>query len=178
MRGSSGFSIVELAMTLGLSFVLAGVAALAFQEAQSVLSANSGEQIVNSKLRMARDTAIAQRTNISVSFVDPNSIQVQGNRLIDVETTSFPKGIRYGAPSAAPTNPDSLAGVVDVRGRSIVFFGDGSARDPGTGNPINGVVFLYDPASPDSAATSAVTIAGSTGRVRTYRYNSRSNNWY
>jgi hypothetical protein len=178
MRGSSGFSIIELAMVLGLSFVLAGVAVLGFQEAQSVLSANSGEQIVNSKLRLARETAIAQRKNITVSFVEPNAVQVQGNNLIDVETASFPKGLRYGAPSGAPANPDNLAGVVDLRGRAIVFFGDGSARDPGTGNPINGVVFLYDSSNPDASAASAVTLAGSTGRVRTYRYNPKSNNWY
>jgi len=56
---------------------------------------------------------------------------------------------------------------------SMHFNTDGTLIDGGTGAPINGTIFLVIPNFPRSFR--AVTLMGSTGRIRGYRWNGA--NW-
>jgi hypothetical protein len=74
-----------------------------------------------------------------------------------------------------PSNlPDGISGTALVNNRvEIVFQPDGSVLDGG-GNPSSAALFLYNTGMPKATAF-AISVIGSGGRVKVWRYNRDAN---
>jgi hypothetical protein len=139
---------------------------------------------VKSILRQARELAISERRSIVVKFVGNNTIElfeimqptntvalqpflrVPLGRQVQFMTvageTDTPDG--FGIPSSGGIEFGGIAGG-PITG--MQFQSDGSFTD-GSGNPINGTVFLGSPNV--NSLAGAVTVLGNTGKVRHYYY--------
>lgn len=180
--GTYGFSVVELLTVMLIAMMVAGLSVMGFKQASIVLSATSGEDIVGSKLRMAHEMAMSQRKFIVVNFTDPGTIQIlqQTSKTTStlLEESYLPLGTAFTYNSTGQT-PDNMTGLVSLRNTSFVFAGDGSARDNVIANNlINGVIYFGNSNSPSRDTLIAVTVLGTTGRVRTYHYNSQTGAWF
>lgn len=67
-RQEKGFSVVELVTTAMIIMVVAGMAMIQMQPAWQDHQANAGLDQMKSTLRLARETAVAQRRTIMVTF--------------------------------------------------------------------------------------------------------------
>jgi type II secretory pathway pseudopilin PulG len=158
-HGERGYSLVEVLVVASLSMVLMAMALVQINTSRATMNADNAMRLVMGELGRARDMAIQQRRNIQVTFHNGNELRM--TRLeIPTGTTLVGRRImegnlRFALPSGTPDTTDA--------------FGAGSAGMlvDSTGSSINGTVFLAAPNDP--YATRAVTILGSTGRVRGFR---------
>ena len=170
-----GFSLAEILTIVALIGVLFGITIIAFQAAAATIQGDSNLRIVERQLKLARDTAVAQRRSIEVQFVLPNELYVirrdlpTGTTLLQSavleNNTTF---VRF---AGVPDTPDSFggAGAINLGGAATVLFtADGMFVD-GAGTPVNGTVYVGQ--SGKTVTQRAVTVFGSTARIRTYRWN-------
>ncbi len=169
----TGITVIELSIVMILILILAAVGVYGYQKMQQVFATGSGEQVVTAKLQLARQLAITLRRNIMFSLIGSRQIRIQSGTTL-VEDAYLPGTVAYAIPTGAPLNPGNIAGLINLTNTSLVFRGDGSAVRP-NGEPINGVVFLYDPTRADPSTASAVVLFGTTGRVKVFRYD--GSNW-
>ncbi|HUU33186.1 MAG TPA: GspH/FimT family pseudopilin [Vicinamibacterales bacterium] len=172
-HGERGFSLTEILVVASLSMVLMAMALMQISTSRATMNADNAMRLIMAELNRARDTAVAQRRNVQVTFVGSNEIRV--SRLeIPLGTTLLRRAvmegnIRFLLPSGTPDTTDAFGAgsALDFDGNgTVIFNGDGMLVDS-SGTVINGTVFLAAPN--DQFATRAVTILGSTGRVRAYR---------
>jgi hypothetical protein len=138
------------------------------------MQADGAMRVVMAELNSARETAVSQRRRIEVEFVGLNGIKV--TRIDDSvpdpdETTllrnvSFEASLEFGLVEGAGDTPDGF-GNDSASPDKIVFNSEGMLVDT-SGTPINRTIFLTAPNAPQ--AFRAVTVLGSTGRVRAYRW--------
>lgn len=183
----SGYTLVEFCVTTIIIGLIATMAILqllpTWRQNQSLAALNQ----VKTTLRQARETAISERRTIVVTFTNNNTINlfqvtepansvsanayliapIGGNVQFMTFTGETDTPDAFGLP-AVPTGTLFTAAVGNMQ-----FNTDGSFGDS-TGAPISGTVFLGVPNTPASA--SAVTIMGTTGRIRSYR--STGNGWW
>jgi len=198
-----GFSLLEMLVAMAIALTLAGITVMAFVPVMKTQAVTTAYNQTLMTIRRARDQAAGDMRTYVVTFTVPNTIVVQqsisasgtcqipptGNVLL---TTVLPTGITFhvepGIPtsnSVAPTTPDQFGTggyAVDfdepnTPGTTTICFNpDGTATDA-LGNVNNGVVYLGRPG--DLYSTRAITLWGSTGRIRGWRlYNvSGTNSW-
>jgi len=205
MRSSKdrGFSLLEMLAAIAISLTMAGITAMAFMPVLTGRDITTGYNDTLTTLRRARDQASGDMRTYVVTFTAPGTITVQqsisasgtcqipptGNVLV---TTVLPSDVQFaiqaGVPtsnSTAPMTPDQFgtaAFAVDFDqgytpgSNTICFNPDGTATDA-LGNINNGVVYVSIPGNLYSSR--AITLWGSTGRIRGWRlYNvSGVNTW-
>jgi Tfp pilus assembly protein FimT len=172
-----GFTMWELAIVCALMMTISAIAIVQLHPAIQQREADAAMDIVASQLRQAREMAISQRRQIQVQFVGTNQIIL--NRL------TFNPAVVGGAYLQAPMKfnltagkgdtPDAFgnAGAIEFGGvvggpPTMMFQSDGTFVGP-TGALLNGSVFLAMTNEPSAAR--AVTLLGSTGRIRMWRNN-------
>lgn len=168
-----GFSLVETLIVASLAMILMGMAVVQIRTSRASINADNAMRLVMGELTRARDMAVAQRRNIQVTFHGANEMRL--TRLnIPTGTTMLRKSImegniRFALPSGTPDTTDAFGAgsALDFDGNGTVIFNSDGMLIDSTGNTINGTVFLAAPN--DQFATRAVTILGSTGRVRGFR---------
>jgi len=191
LSSQRGFTLLETVLTIGIMMTLAAIAIMqSFGTSQSY-SANSAMDTVVAQLRVARQLAITQRTNVQVFFVSnggtqqvqyqvlaqPNTNEANG----PVVTTSFPSQTQFMLTGGVPDTPMNFGnsaavyiGNVSGGPATMEFTSTGQFTD-GTGfNTLNGTLFIGVPGAQATAAR-AVTIMGGTGRVRQYSWTGK--NW-
>jgi type II secretory pathway pseudopilin PulG len=180
----SGFSLIETMIVLGVMMIASGTFFMSLQPALKDTRVTNAYNTTLMTLRRAREAAIAERRTYLVTFnsaVTPNAITItQAATGLVIATETLPPDIFFrvepGIPTTAATTPDHFGtgGVaIDfdqaVSGGAknvICFLPDGSAQDVNS-NSNNGIVYL---ARTGSVYTSrAITVWGSTGRLRGYR---------
>jgi len=132
-------------------------------------------RVVMAQLNAARETAISQRRRVEVTFLNGYWVKVTRHNL-PVGTTilsevPFEGGVRYGLMPNVQDTPDGFGNITPVSFGAapvVEFNTEGMLVDAG-GIPVNGTVFLLIPNQPSSFR--AVTVLGSTGRVRGFRWN-------
>jgi type II secretory pathway pseudopilin PulG len=67
-RGDAGFSVIELVVTAMLMMTVAGIAIYQMRPSWQDYQANAALDQVKSTMRLARETAVAQRRSIAVKF--------------------------------------------------------------------------------------------------------------
>lgn len=190
---TSGFSLVELMITVSVSLILTGVAVVTLQPALQQQRVNDAYNLTLTSLRRAREAAAADMRIYVVSFgpavttPSPNggTITVTQNSTSGAVlfSVSLPSDVTFHvepgiptSPTTAPTTPDGFGsgantfdfdqGIGTAGGNTVYFYPDGSARDI-NGNINNGVVYMGRPGSLSSCR--AVTLWGATSRIRGWR---------
>jgi type II secretory pathway pseudopilin PulG len=190
-----GFSMLELAFVVMMILIVSGMAYFQFQPALQGARSDAAMREVLDQLRQAREYSIVNRRYVQVTFPSSSSglpeVQItQMNSMTTTETTgsnvvlstvTLESPLVYTTISTLPDTPDAFghAHAIEFEGSNgvptagMVFQSDGELVDEATLVPINGTVFLAVAGNPVSAR--AVTVLGTTGRVRGWRSN--GNTW-
>jgi len=176
----AGYSLIELMATLAIMGIVSAIAFVNIGATLPGLKSDGAMRLVMTQLNTARETAITQRRNFQVSFINGNRIQIirqnfpAGTTLLS--TVYLEGGLTYRVdPSIALDTPEGFGkslGVDFGTAISILFSPDGTLINQ-SGVPVNGTVFLSSPNTPQRSAR-AVTVLGATGRVRGYRWSGHS----
>jgi prepilin-type N-terminal cleavage/methylation domain-containing protein len=172
-----GFTLVETMMAVMVIGLLGSMAVFQIGSARPAMVADGAMRTVMSQLNLARETAVGQRRQIDVVLDESKQMVRLIRRELPEGTTvlaetSLEGGVRYGLPASLPEDtPDKFgkgSAVYFGSAQAIAFNSDGMLIDSG-GSPVNGSIFLILPNQP--ASLRAVTVLGSVGRVRGYRWN-------
>ena len=192
-------SLIELLLVMGIMGVVTAMAVLQTGAERTHARGDAAMRIVLAHMNQARETAIAQRRYVRVTF------DIAANQLILVRedsaaattilaTIGFEGGAKISPAAAIPAldTPDvfgrtmspsfkstngtfqseSLHNVAGDGQQLAKFAPDGTFVD-WNGRVTNGTVFIGVTNAP--TASRAVTVLGSTGRVRAFRWN--GNQW-
>ena len=201
-KKTNGFSLLELMITIFISLILTVVAVVTLQPMIQQQHVNDAYNTTLTSLRRAREAAAGDMRVYVVSFgpAVTTGLTPNGGTITVNETTpagaqlfsvSLPPDVTFhvepGVPTsntAPPTTPDSFGNAAfafdfdqnDPTGgaSTVYFYPDGSARDM-NGNINNGVVYMGRPGSLMSCR--AVTLWGSTSRIRGWRLNKNAGAW-
>jgi len=176
--------------------VMAGVSIMALMPLYRQNHVDAAYDTTLSVIRTYRNQAITQSKRYIITFTAPGTITVQfwGTGVpvapapVTIATYTLPNDIQYAVQSGFPAvAPDSFGtGLVAIdfdQGMGlgsqnyIMFMPDGSSQDT-LGNYNSGVVYLTQTGSNVNTAR-AVSVFGTTGRVRGWRLDSvaGSNTW-
>lgn len=177
--------MVELMIALVVIFIITGTAIIRMQPAVQQSRANAAMAQVLTAFRTAREYAVGKRRYVQVTFPNypgtKNQIQITalnhlttgaGNDVI-LSTITFPTLVNYQQYTGFPDTPDAFGkgspvyfnGLDGGPVAGMMFQPDGTFVDT-TGNPVSGTVFLG--VNNFNISARAITVLGSTGRVKAY----------
>jgi type II secretory pathway pseudopilin PulG len=177
-QSEGGFSLIEGIVVIAVIFIVGAMTILGFGTVLRGAKANSAMSQLVSQLRSARERAIAHRCEVQVQFVGTNQVTVSelwsaGTPPPPV-TVSFEGGAAFQVFNSIPDTPMAFgnSSAVYFAGLSggppvMKFTSTGAFIDAGN-SFVDGTVFLGITGKPSTAR--AVTILGSTGRVRQYHW--------
>jgi prepilin-type N-terminal cleavage/methylation domain-containing protein len=169
-RPEAGYSLVELMVVVCLIGILGSMTVFQYLSARPGMQADAAMRVVMAELNSAREVAVSQRRSVQVAFVGVNRVTVtridvpSGTTLL--RDVSFEANLEFGLVEGAGDTPDAF-GNDSASPDMITFNSDGMLVDE-SGSPVNRTIFLIMPNAPQSFR--AVTVLGSTGRVRGYRW--------
>ena len=181
-KRNRGFTLIETLIVIFMSMTLMAISIFQLQPAMQTFRSRAATDEVKSTLRQARELAVSERRSIVVQFVGNNTIQLfqvvePANTIAATPYLTVPleSGSQFMTFSGETDTPDGFGipatGGIEFGGvaggplTGMQFQSDGTFTD-GSGNPINGTVFLGSPSV--SSTAGAVTVLGNTGRVRRY----------
>lgn len=198
----AGYTLVELVITAAMLMVLASMAIFQMQPAYQEFQAAAALSQVKSALRQARESAISDRRTIVVQFIASGAtvqcpvsngvyycleffqVSVSGSPPVSVIaanpylTLPIAKNVTFITYTGESDTPDgfglpSVPAGISFPGAvgNMQFQSDGTFSDS-TGVPLSGTLFLG--VASKSVTEGAITILGSTGRIRSYRGNGSS----
>jgi type II secretory pathway pseudopilin PulG len=187
-RKAYGFSLLELMASLGIAMVAISITAISFQPMLKQARVNTAYDTTLMAMRHYRMQAISQRRRYMLAFTTPGTITVSYLGVatpvnpppVVVETMTLPVDVEFavtsGLPSTSTTVPDGFGtgataidfdqGVGLGSQNYILFMPDGSSQDT-LGNLNSGV--LYMGRRGDLQSWRAISVFGSTGRIRGWR---------
>ena len=188
--GEGGYSLIEMMLVVGILGVLAAAAVVQIGTTSAAMKGDGAMRVVRSQLNQAQQMSITQRRYMRVTF-DSTSNQVSIVREEVAGTTTtlssvpFEGGAQFMLTTGLPDTPDAFGKTAataftspqgtfaSATGSTSVakFAPDGTLVD-WNGQLTNGTVFTALPQS--SLSARAVTVLGSTGRVRAYRWNGKA----
>jgi prepilin-type N-terminal cleavage/methylation domain-containing protein len=187
-----GFSLLELLVTISIGMTMAGVTFVALMPLFKQNNVDTAYDTTISVIRNYRNQSISQSRRYILTFTAPGTITVQywgvavpvSPPPVTVATVTLPRDIQFavqaGFPAAAPDSFGAGGTAIDFdQGMGlgsqnyIMFMPDGSSQDT-LGNYNSGVVYLTRPGDMDSSR--AISVFGTTGRVRGWRLYSQSGN--
>jgi prepilin-type N-terminal cleavage/methylation domain-containing protein len=176
-RSSSerGFTLLETMVALCIAAIVGGMATANLVAARRVIQGDAAMRMVMTQLNTAREMAITQRRLMELQFAGGNIVRIVRHETPGVATTVVATAIleskaQFALTQNVPDTPDGFgvnAPVSFGQALAVMFNTDGTLIDT-NGSPINGSVFLAISGQPES--TRAVTVLGSTGRVRGYKW--------
>jgi len=189
-----GFSLLELLVTISIGMTMAGVTFMALMPLFKENNVDTAYDTTISVIRNYRNQSISQSRRYILTFTAPGTITVQywgvavpvSPPPVTVATVTLPPDIQFavqaGFPAAAPDSFGAGGTAIDFdQGMGlgsqnyIMFMPDGSSQDT-LGNYNSGVVYLTRPG--DMYSSRAISVFGTTGRVRGWRlYNQSGNTW-
>jgi len=170
----AGYSLIEMIVVMGLLVTLSGMAIVQINASNPGLKGDGAMRTVLAQLNQARESAITQRRYVRVVFTPPNLVQVIRE---DTTTTTtvlssvlLEGGAAFMLTTGLPDSPDRFGNGTAVAFGSVTnvkFSPEGTLVNQ-DGATANGSAFLAVPGT--SLSARAVTILGSTGRIRGYRW--------
>src|SRR5215510_6563584 len=183
-----GFSLLEMMIVVAIALIVACITFISLQPMLRLAHVNQAYDTTLMTLRRFRSQAITQRRRYQVQFTAPGTITVWylgvavpvNPAPVLVQTLTLPNDIQFavqaGIPNTAATVPDGFGigataidfdqGVGAGAQNYVLFMPDGSSQDT-LGNLNSGIVYLGRPG--DIWSMRAVTVFGSTGRIRGWR---------
>ena len=172
-----GFTLLEMMVSVSIMAIVGSMATASMMGTRKSFQGDGAMRLVMAQFNIARETAITQRRNIELQFVGGNWVRMIRHEAPGITTTvltsvALESGATFSQVTGAGDTLDGFGtgtgqGVVFGLATSIQFTTDGTLID-GNGNPLNGTIFLAIANQPESAR--AVTVLGSTGRVRGYKW--------
>jgi len=183
-KRNRGFTLIETLIVIAMSMTLMAISMFQLQPAMQLFRSRAATDQIKNILRQARELAISERRSVVIQFVGNNTIELfqvlePTNTIASTPFLTVPleSGGQFMTLSGETDTPDSFGipatggvefgGVAGGPTTGMQFQSDGTFTD-GSGNPINGTVFLGSPNANSTAG--AVTVLGNTGRVRRYYY--------
>ena len=202
---TSGFSLLELMITLSIALILCATTFIAMQPMLSQSHADSAYATTLMALRNTRNLAITQSHEYYVNFnpggFPAGTIQVQyqpppaavggiAPPIQQVITYTIPTDMSFAVQAGFPANtPDGFGtGVTAIDfGQAlagaplnyVVFMPDGSSQAfvvGNTGTYNSGVIYTTRPGG-DLSYSRAITVWGATGRIRGWRLVKQAGVW-
>ncbi|MGZ4889835.1 MAG: pilus assembly FimT family protein [Candidatus Angelobacter sp.] len=180
-----GFTLLEMIITIAIGLIMAGVTFIALMPMFRQNHVDAAYDTTLSVMRNYRNQSITQSKRYILTFTTPGTITVQYWGVgvpvspvpVTVATFSLPPDIQFavqgGFPAAAPDSFGTGGTAIDFdQGMGlgsqnyIMFMPDGSSQDT-LGNYDSGVLYLTRPG--DLYSSRAVSVFGTTGRVRGWR---------
>src|ERR1700733_4228177 len=185
-----GFSLLELMITIAIGLTMAGVTFMALMPLFKQNHVDAAYDTALSVIRTYRSQSITQSKRYIITFTAPGTITVQywgvavpvSPAPVTVATYTLPSDIQFavqaGFPAAAPDSFGTGGTAIDFdQGMGlgsqnyIMFMPDGSSQDT-LGNFNSGVIYMSR--TGDIYNSRAVSLFGTTGRVRGWRLNKQS----
>jgi prepilin-type N-terminal cleavage/methylation domain-containing protein len=192
-RKNRGFSLLEMLIVIAIGLTMAGVTLIFLMPLLKQSHVDAAYDTTLSVIRNYRNQSITQSKRYILTFTAPGTITVQywgvgvpvSPPPVTVATYTLPNDIQFavqaGFPAAAPDSFGTGTVAIDfdqgVLGNQnyVMFMPDGSSQDT-LGNFNSGVLYLTRPG--DLYSSRAITVFGTTGRVRGWRlYNQAGNKW-
>jgi len=173
-----GVTLIELLLVLGIIGVVSAMAGLQIVQARATLQGDGAMRVMLAQMRTARELAITERRCMQVVFIGTSAVrivreEVPGPSTTTLSTVGLESGVEFGLVTGLPDTPDAFgnSAATDFGAASTIkFTPDGTLVDA-NGNVINGSVFLAQPGAALSAR--ALSVLGSTGRIRAWRWDGR-----
>jgi Tfp pilus assembly protein FimT len=184
-KKTRGFSLLELMIVCLIGFTIAGISFMSLMPLLKQSRVDAAYDTTLATMRNYRNKAVTERKRYIVTFTAPRTITVQYWAVavpvspppVTVATFTLPQDMQFsvqaGLPSSAATVPDGFGtGVTSIdfdQGMGlgsqnyVMFLPDGSSQDT-LGNLNSGIVYLSR--TGDLYSSRAVTVFGSTGRIR------------
>jgi prepilin-type N-terminal cleavage/methylation domain-containing protein len=201
-QSERGFSMIEMLTVVAVILVVSAIGIPQLVSSRRLLRAAGLSREIMTQLRFARQEAMSQRQAVTLSY-DNSTKQIKiidhqtSNKTIladaaypntpgsvTIRTSSLTGGgvpaseISHGIPSGLPTtalgDTTSMTALIGSK-FNVTFFPDGSATN--SANDTKMALFFYNPTAPKQTAT-AISILGSAGRVKVWRYSSSGNKYY
>ena len=178
ISAQTGYSLIELMLVVATMGVVTAMAALQIGSSRVGLNGDGAMRVVLSQLNQARELAITQRRNMRLTFTGTTTTvtreEVPGPTLTTLSSVPFEGSLQFVLVSGLPDTPDAFgnsSAVAFGTATEVKFSPDGTLVDQ-NGATLNGTVFVALPNQKLSAR--AVTVFGSTGRVRAFRWDGAS----
>lgn len=170
----AGFSLIEIVVTITILVIASSTAAVLTNSVLPGIRADSQGKRLIAMMQYARGLATSSRRDVELRFNVPAStaqlVLMDAGIERPVQRLDFEYAVKFTQFGGLGDTPDAFGDndVVDFGGAArIVFEPDGSVIDE-TGLPVNGTVFLG--IEGELSAARAVTLTGTTGRARMYRW--------
>jgi prepilin-type N-terminal cleavage/methylation domain-containing protein len=192
LRSQAGFSLIETMLVVGIMGVITSIAVIQINSSKQALAGDGAMRVVIAQLNQAKQLAITQRRNMRVTFTGGTSVQVireevPGPTLTTISSVPFEGKLQLyritspnigeppapELPSPAVTPPYTNGGVAFGAATTEMKFSPEGVFVNQNGIALNGTVFVALPGQTLSAR--AITLFGSTGRIRAYRWD--GSNW-
>ena len=176
----AGFTMIELMLSLVIIGLVFGMAFEGYYTALPSMRANSGMQLLEAQLRIAREVAVDQRRYVQVTFQGTSElvaviVGINGGSNTPLYDYFLPERFVFVVFSTIGDTPDgygnSAAVTYNCSGNSlpctITFQSDGSVLNP-SGSYTNGSIFIGITGQTQTAR--AVNILSPTGKIKGWRY--------
>lgn len=198
-----GFSLLELLIAITIMAIVLSIALPQLMAARRLQRLSALPRQVLSQLRLARQQAMSQRRAVTFQYdnqlkqvaiithqgsgvaviADPNYPNNAGNSQLGptpltgdgIDASEISYGIPIGLPVGALGDGTNMAQLSPNQQVNITFQPDGSVIGA-NGQPVDSALFFFNAQLPRETA-SAVSILGSAGRAKIWRYNWSTNQY-
>jgi Tfp pilus assembly protein FimT len=177
----AGFTVIELLIVMSLGIALAAFAVFQSRAGMSTFRANSAMNSLKAKLNSTREMAMSRQRDIKITFNGTNGVDFfmvnPDASLTKVDNVALEGGSTFVSTFdqlTGKTNLDSWCTdsknlFANLDGQTTLRFNsDGALIDGTTRQLVSGCMYIG--VSGTNSTARAISLFGSTGRMRTYRY--------
>ncbi len=165
---------MEILLVTGLVAIVGAFSMMIIGPALEARNVEMAVRTVSTQMQRARQFAVDARRQTKVIFTTPRTITVeasQGGTWTQVSTVELPGNMELGIDGSISNGPEGYgtSQVADFSGYSELYFMPDGSAVTSAGAHTNGVVYMAQPSKLDTT-TRAVTLFGSTGRIKRWEY--------